>query len=156
MLALLLSANQSSANPSASEAVAPTPVMMEAASVVQKKLLAPLAIHDAAESRFMRALLPPLARRVRILDSQPRKDARGGAFVSFAVDARHGYLKTLENDAKRWYRDAITGCVYLGDGTIFVKRGDGFRPGEFLLGKKSPAAAEYVCKGEPAQVARGD
>jgi hypothetical protein len=154
LLILLLSAT-ASADPSAPEAAAPTAVMIAAASTVRAKLLAPLATREQAQSRFSRGRLPPRVRRVRILDAQPRKDALGAAFVAFAVDERHGMsalTEPLEKEAG-WTEGALTGCVYLDGGGVFVKRGDAFRPAELLLGKKLPAAPAHVCQGEPTRVA---
>jgi hypothetical protein len=36
-----------------------------------------------------------------------------------------------------WQTDDIVGCVYVGKGDLFVKRGDGYRAAAFLFGINS-------------------
>ena len=47
----------------------------------------------------------------------------------------------------------MTGCVYLERNQVFVKRGEGYRPAAFLLGKNVKAAAESTCAPAADQVA---
>ena len=108
---------------------------------MQRTILEPLAAKESEQSRFSRASLPPQARRVRILDEQARVDARGGKFLRFAIDARHGF-----DDEAEWRLAAITGCVYLARGEVYVQKGDEFRPAAFLLGKNRKPAAETICR----------
>jgi hypothetical protein len=114
-----------------------------ALALVSHDLVEPLAAKEVSRSKFSRARMPAQARRVRILDDQAQTDARGVAFVRFAIDARHGYLP---EDEDNWRKDAITGCVYLERSQIFVKQGDQFRPAAFLLGKNLKPAAAPTCK----------
>ena len=141
MLAILIFSHTTFAAPTAADVAA-----HEAKSVlalVSRDLIQPLAVKENSRSKFSRARLPAQARRVRILDDHAQKDARGVAFVRFAVDARHGYQA---DDEANWRKDAITGCVYLERSQIFVKQGDQFRPAAFLLGKNLKAAAAPTCK----------
>lgn len=105
-------------------------------SLVQDKLLAPLAAREEARSRYSRAAPPPAERRVRLLDAAPIADGKGGAFVGFAVDARVGDV---------WHESVITGCVYPERGEVYVRIGTGFRAPRVLLGKKTPPAPSHVC-----------
>jgi hypothetical protein len=120
-------------------------------SLVQKKLLAPLVAREKARSSYSRARPPAAERRVRMLDAAPIADAKGGAFVGFAVDARYGLGEG------RWEDDVITGCVYAGTGEVYVRYGVDFRAAGVLLGKKTPPAASHVCRaaGAHAVVAGG-
>src|SRR5262245_11665941 len=90
---------------------APPDAARAAAVLVERELLEPLAIKERQYSRFSRARLPPDERRVRVLDEEPRLDARGDAFFRFAVDARHGVPGLAGDEA--WRLGALTGCVYL-------------------------------------------
>jgi hypothetical protein len=109
--------------------------------VLEKDLVKPLTKREAERSRFSRAGPSPRERRVRVLDAAAAKDARGAEFRAFAVDARYKYV----DDDAPWHTDAIVGCVYPGDGAIYVKVGDTYRPGAQLLGKKAKPAPEGVC-----------
>jgi hypothetical protein len=149
-LASLLAASLAFATPPESDA----PVAATTKAVVQKVLLEPLAAAERKRSRFSRSRLPAQARRVRVLDAEPRKDTEGKAFVSFAVDARHGWVDDEDElTAKAWRKDTITGCSYADTGEIFVKRGDGYFASDILLGKKTKATKRPVCVGEAAVVA---
>lgn len=110
-----------------------------AEAVVQRALVGPLAAKERDQSRFSRASLPPAERRVRILDE--RRDSKGDAFFTFAIDDRHG--------ASSWRVAGVTGCVYAGRGDVFVKMGDRVRPAAILLGKNVKPAAEYLCQAAP-------
>jgi len=116
-------------------------------SLVQEKLLAPLADREEARSSYSRARAPAAERRVRMLDAGPIADAKGGAFVGFAVDARYG------RGAGRWQKDVITGCVYAGTGEVYVRYGHYFRAPGVLLGKPIPRAASHVCRAAGARAA---
>ena len=84
LLALLLpTARAASATP-------PDGPMADAASVVEKQLVKPLAEKEARRNRFSRSYIPPLARRVRLLDRDRSTDGRGAQFAAFAVDERSG------------------------------------------------------------------
>jgi len=109
-------------------------------SLVHEKLLAPLAAREKARSSYSRARPPAAERRLRMLDAAPIADAKGGAFVGFAVDARYG------RGAGRWQEDVITGCVYAGTGEVYLRYGRAFRAAGVLLGKTVPPAASHVCR----------
>jgi hypothetical protein len=157
MLAILIFSHTTFAEPTAASGSSPAARSAEvktAEVLVSRELIQPLAAKEENRSRFSRASLPPQARRVRILDEQPRKDALGNAFVRFAVDARHGFVPV--DDPSPWRLATITGCVYLDRSQVFVKKGDEYRPAAFLLGKNLKAAAETTCQPEAAQVARSN
>lgn len=107
---------------------------------IQKALIEPLADKEQNQGRFTRGRQPVQARRIRLLDSDPLKDADGKAFVTFAVDARRG-------------RDTLTGCVYPGTGAVFVLRSGVYYPAASMLGKKTKPAAKNTCMTDAAQVA---
>jgi hypothetical protein len=109
-------------------------------SVVQKKLLTPLASREEARSRYSRAAPVAADRRVRTLDRAPITDAKGGAFVGFTVDARYGFGEGS------WRANVIRGCVYPETGEVFVRYGDSFRAASVLLGKVTPKAEDHVCR----------
>jgi hypothetical protein len=116
-------------------------------SLIQDKLLAPLAAREGARSRYSRAASPAAERRLRLLDTEPVMDAKGSAFVRFAVDARYGLAVELRRDGGgRWQQNAITGCVYPGSGEVYLRYGDAFRSAGVLLGRKTLRAASHVCR----------
>ena len=130
-------------------------VEAKAAAVVEKQLIEPLAEKEARRSRFSRAEMPPLARRVRVLDRERSTDGRGAEFVGFAIDVSSGvFARRAADDSHGWRKDAIVGCVYPARDEIFVKRGDKFFGAALLLGKKTAAADDVVCR--PARVAAAD
>lgn len=114
---------------------------------MQSKLVQPLKERDGRRSRFSRALPAPTARRVRILDEAPRKDAKGATFVRFAIDSRRGIV--LGEDEKGWMKDDETGCVYLDDKQVFVRIEDRHYPAGILLGKKADPAEVHTCQPTP-------
>jgi hypothetical protein len=150
-IAILTCARAILAQPAAAEEATPAPESKDAGALVQRELIRPLASKERDQSRFSRARLPAQERRVRILDEQPRKDAAGDAFYTFAIDARHGVF--ADGDETQWRKATITGCVYLGRGEIFVKSGDQYRPAAFLLGKNLKPVEESICHGV-AEVAK--
>lgn len=126
-----------------------------ATAVVEKQLVKPLAQKEERRSRFSRAYIPPQARRVRVLDDQKSTDARGAAFVPFAVDERSGkFARRPADDPAGWRQDAIVGCVYPARDEVFVKRGDKHFAAGLLLGLKTPPADPAVCQPAP-KVAAG-
>ena len=118
-------------------------------SLVQEKLLAPLAAREKARSSYSRARPPAAERRVRMLDAAAIADAKGGAFVGFAGDARYG------RGAGRWQEDEITGCVYAATGEVYLRTGHRYRAAGVLLGKTVPPAASHVCRAAGANAAVG-
>jgi len=105
---------------------------------VDVALVKPLA--QMQTHRFSRERPPPRERRVRVLQTTASLDDSGRAFVPFVVDVRFG---------SEW-REDIAGCVYKGSGSIFVKKGDAYRPAAFLLGKKADPVAG-VCEATAAR-----
>ena len=132
-------ARRASATPPDAEAAA--------AAVVEKQLVKPLGEKEARRNRFSRSYIPPQARQVRVLDGERATDGRGAAFVAFAVDERSEVFvpRGAADDVRRWRKDAIVGCVYPAQGTVFIKRGDKFFAAGLLLGQKT-AASDTVCR----------
>jgi hypothetical protein len=122
--------------------LAPSPASADAPSLadwargcVEKGIVTPLSQREV--SIFSRARPVPSERRVRVLQETAIQGKDGRGFVPFAVDIRY-----LGGD---WRADDIVGCVYVGKGDLFVRRGDGYRPAEFLFGKNAdvvPGACE--------------
>ncbi|HCU24590.1 MAG TPA: hypothetical protein DF383_06195 [Deltaproteobacteria bacterium] len=111
--------------------------------ILQQKLLTPLQEKEDRRSRFSRASLPASERRVRILENAPQTDAKGNAFLPFAIDERQIWSKAAQES---WTKDAITGCVYPEAGKIFVKRKEVYYSYEMLLGLKTAATPAEVCR----------
>jgi hypothetical protein len=152
MLAVLLFASTTFAEPTADTAAAPTsPDAKAALALVSHDLVQPLAAKEQNRSKFSRARMPAQARRIRILDEQPRQDTVGNAFVRFAIDARYAGF-----DDSHWRKDDITGCVYLGRKQAFVKIGEQHRPASFLLGKNVKPVDESTCQPAAAQLAQSN
>jgi hypothetical protein len=118
--------------------------------VVDEQLVKPLTAKEAHRDRFSRAYHPPQARRVRVLDREPSADGRGAEFVAFAVDERSGRRAARAADDAGWRKDAIVGCVYPARAEVYVKRGDKFFAAGLLLGQKTAAADDTVCRPAPA------
>jgi len=134
---------------------APAAADAEATALVERHLVRPLGEKEDRRSRFSRAYIPPRARRVRILDRVRSVDSRGGEFVAFAVDDRAGGFALEAGDGSgRWRRDAIVGCAYPARDEIFIKRGDEFFAPGLLLGKKTAAADQTVCRPAPTAASR--
>lgn len=131
------------ATPPASE----TASRRTARSLVERTLLEPLAAKERQRSRYSRVAQAPQVRRVRVLDTEPRKDRDGAAFMAFTVDAQHGL------GGSKFRNDTLDGCVYLESGKVFVSREDTHLPAEALLGKRTPPAAGHVCHSAATEVA---
>ena len=117
-------------------AAADEPSLAEwAQHLVEEGLVKPLATFESRA--FSRSRPPPRERRVRVLQTTATPDKSGHPFVPFAIDVRFG--------SSEWHENDIVGCTYQATGKIFVKRGDGFRPASFLLGKNEDAVAG-VCE----------
>jgi hypothetical protein len=152
----LPTARQASATPPDNDKAAlPSPAQpttdARATAVVEKQLVKPLADKEAARSRFSRAYIPPQARRVRV-DGERSTDGRGAEFVAFAVDERSGRLAPRKDDDSSWRKDAIVGCVYPARDEVFIKRGGKFFGAGLLLGQKTAAADEAICRPAPTQI----
>lgn len=115
--------------------------------MVQAQLVKPLTAKEERRNVFSRAYIPPQERRVRILDQDRSTDTRGAEFVPFAIDEHSGRFSRKVADASRlWRKDVIVGCVYPGRDEIFIKRGDKFFGAGMLLGRKTAAADDTVCR----------
>jgi hypothetical protein len=129
-------------------AEAADPLVTSAQSVVQAKFLDPLQKMESNRSRFSRAVLPPQARRVRILDNTPQADREGRLFLSFAVDESRSF--GIEKDKgvaeDQWFKNAITGCVYPQTGDVLVKLGEAYYASSVLLGRSTPTSPADVCQ----------
>lgn len=90
---------------------------------------------------------------MRLLDEKPQNDSAGDTFVTFAIDARHGWGDD-EKDEDSWTKAVITGCVYPSRGEVFIKRGKAFHPAAAAVGKKTKAAPEATCRAVTAVSAR--
>lgn len=159
MLAILIFSRTTFAEPTAASGAPPeatSPQAKAAQALVSRELIQPLAAKESHRSKFSRASLPAQARRVRILDEQPRKDAQGNAFVRFAVDAHHGFAAPVDGDPSQWQLATITGCAYVDRSQVFVQRGEEYRPAAFLLGKNVKPAAEATCQPAQDQVAHAN
>jgi hypothetical protein len=131
----------------------PPDTQAEAEALVEKQLVKPLAEKEARRNRFSRSYIPPLARRVRVPDRERSTDGRGAEFAAFAVDERSGvFARQVADDSSRWRKDAIVGCVYPARDEIFIKRGDRFFAAGLLLGKKTAAADDTVCRPVPTRI----
>jgi hypothetical protein len=139
VLASSLASAGSDSAPVAANAPA-KPVVSTTVSLVNDNLVVPLAAKDSERSKFSRARLPPSERRVRILDQKPQQDSAGNAFYTFAIDQRHGWGKDAD-----WTNATLTGCVYPGSSSVFIKRGNSFHPAAAALGKKTKAAPTSTC-----------
>jgi hypothetical protein len=136
-------------------ATPPAVIEAEITALVERLLIRPLGQKEERRSRFSRSYIPPRARRVRILDRVRSTDSRGGEFVAFAVDDRSGrFALEARDDSGRWRRDAIVGCAYPARDEIFIKRGDEFFAAGLLLGKKTAAADQAVCRPAPIAASR--
>ena len=154
LLALTLpTARTASATPpEAQNAAPPSPAVAEAEAVVEKQLVKPLGEKESRRSHFSRSYIPPQVRRVRVLDRERSIDGRGAAFAAFAVDEQSRALaRRAADDSGRWRKDTIVGCVYPARDEVFIKRGDKFFDAGMLLGKKTTAADDTVCRPAPAQ-----
>jgi len=150
---LLPTARRASATPPDKQnAPPPSTTEAQAATVVEKQLVKPLAEKEARRNRFSRAYIPPQARRVRLPDGQRSTDGRGAEFLAFAVDERSGkFVPRAGDDSAHWRQDAIVGCVYPAREEVFIKRGDKFFGAGLLLGQKTAAADDVVCRPAPAR-----
>jgi hypothetical protein len=129
-------------------ALAAVRLAASAQTVVQTKLLEPLQKKEANRSRFSRAVQPPQARRLRILDDAPQTDRSGRAYLEFAVDESRSFgVKENKDIAEAdWFKNAITGCVYPESGNVLVKLGEAYYASSVLLGRSAPAASDDVCR----------
>lgn len=130
MLCSLLSSSAWAAEPEAQR-----PEVKAAEARVWEALLTPLSAAEASRSRFSRARMPAVERRVRVTSPEPLVDATGRAFLPFAIDVRF---------RAGWKEGDLTGCAYVASGELFVKRGEAHRPASILLGK-NVKPVEGVC-----------
>lgn len=121
-----------------------------AKAVLETKLLEPLQKKEETRSRYSRAVLPPHARRIRILDKVAVTDSQGRAYLAFAIDESRGFRAAGDKDTSEadWLKDTITGCVYPETGAVLVKRATVYYPASMLLGvRTSPASADACRRG---------
>jgi hypothetical protein len=125
-------------------APADEPTLAERAQArVQEGLTKPLAQYESHS--FSRSRPPPRERRVRIPQTTASVDKKGRAFVPFAIDVR------FAGSGSEWRENDIVGCMYSATGSLFVKRGDVFRPASFLLGKNEDPVPDVCVAVEPAR-----
>ena len=90
---------------------------------------------------------------MRVLDGARSTDGRGAEFVAFAVDERSGLsVRRAADDSDHWRKDAIVGCVYPARDEVFIKRGDKFFGAGLLLGQKTVAADDAICRPGPTRI----
>ncbi len=120
-----------------------------AQALVEAELVAPLQKKEAKRPVFSRAPKPPSARRVRILDQAPHTDARGGAFLSFAIDETRSFLREEGREVPEdaWHQAAIVGCMYPESGKVLVKLGETYYPASVLWGNQAEKAPAEACRG---------
>ncbi len=107
---------------------------------VQDGLLSPLVEKENERSKFSRVRQVSRERRLLIVTSALSNDTKGRGFVRFETEARFG------DD----WQSELSGCVYRQSGSIFVRRGDEYRPAAYLLGKNVPAVPG-VCEVAPSR-----
>jgi len=117
-------------------------------ALVEAKLLEPLLQKEAKRSTFSRAVRPPSARRIRILEGTRQTDAKGNAFLSFSIDETRSFSgnagKEISEDA--WHKDAIQGCLYPDSGEVIVKMGEAYYPASVLWGSQAKTAPAEACR----------
>lgn len=120
-----------------------------AQALVEAELVAPLQKKEAKRPLLSRAPKPPSARRVRILDKARHTDAKGQAFLSFAVDETRSFLKEEGREVPEdaWHQAAIVGCVYPDSGKVIVKLGETYYPASVLWGSQTEKAPTEACRG---------
>lgn len=111
--------------------------------LVDAQLLAPLRKVESKRSRFSRAAPVVVQRRVRVLDAAALIDARGKAFIRFAIDERRS-----RSEHGPWSKGSVVGCAYLNERELFVRRGPAYVPANMLLGEDAAARAD-VCRAAP-------
>ena len=122
-----------------------------ATTLVNDKLVQPLAAKERDQGKFSRARPAPAERRVR-LEGKPQQDSAGATFLTFAIDERQGWSDA--SDDANWNKAKLTGCVYPELGDVYIKRGNAFHPAIAALGKKTKAAPERTCHASAAIRAR--
>jgi hypothetical protein len=121
-------------------------LVASAQGALQAKLLEPLEKKEKSRSRFSRAVLPPRARRIRILDNSAQIDAKGQLFVQYAIDENRTTAVDKEGTEAAWLKDTLKGCVYPESGDVMVKRGEVYYASSVLLGAQTPIAPADVCR----------
>jgi hypothetical protein len=124
----------------------------KATTLVNERLIQPLAAKEQDRSKFSRARPAPSERRVRFVDDTPQHDTAGDAFLTFAIDEHHGWSDSASDE--NWTKSTMTGCVYVDRGEVFIKRGNAFHPAAAAVGKKTKAAPERTCHAAEAVSAR--
>ena len=115
------------------------PLVAQVQAQVDSALLKPLADLEAHTSRFSRMRPMPRERRLRVIDTTAERDKAGREFLAFAIDVKLG---------EQWRENDIVGCDYPSTASLFVKRGETYRPASFLLGKSAEPVLG-VCSAAP-------
>ena len=106
---------------------------------VEKDFLRPLFAAERARSRFSRALLPPMARRVSIRSDEASRDGTGRTYVPFRVEESYR--------PDQWRASRLAGCIYPETGAIYVKAGEGRYYDAAVFFQKSAARAPSAACG---------
>jgi hypothetical protein len=102
---------------------------------------------ESRRKSFSRAMPAPVARRVRVLDSEALTDARGRQFLRFAIDVRRGFGEQGE-----WEKDSMLGCAYTNEREVYVQDGGGYYAARALLGAGGKARVD-VCRAPQLAIA---
>lgn len=100
------------------------------AELIDKQLVVPLSKREGKRSKFSRAALPPLVRRVRVQETL-LTDVHGDPFVRFSID--HRYFGSGEEE--EWQKDRIVGCVYPNQRKVLVQYDGAHLPARVMLGQ---------------------
>ncbi|MBL9038587.1 MAG: hypothetical protein JNG84_08755 [Archangium sp.] len=126
-----------------------------AKDVIEQGLVSPLAAKEAKRDRLSRARPMASARRIRVLETAPKRDEKNAPFFTFAIDERHGFRVRLDGDAvpeDAWRKDTVVGCVYPATREVFIQQREHYRPAAILLGKRVATAPEHTCRAAPETV----
>lgn len=66
----------------------------------------------------------------------------------FAIDEHSGRFARVAASSPLWRSDVIVGCVYPARDELFIKRGDKFFGAGMLLGRKTAAADDMICRAQ--------
>lgn len=112
-------------------------------ALVHEKVVQRLKKSFAKRKAFSR-VAPPKEQRVRVIDRELQKDARGAGFARFSVESRY-----LWDEGKAWHV-SYQGCAYPDDGRVYLQRGeeDTFVPA-LSLEQPTAKAQGVVCRPAP-------
>lgn len=126
----------------------PPPLVEQARALVKTHVVQAIEQRDRKRSAFSRAPAAPTARRVRVLDATPQRDAHGHGYVRFAIDSRW-------DGEEDWSKDDIAGCVYVDTGVVFVDVGDAFRGAADVFAGRHGDDVPVVCRPAAASTTNG-